>query len=152
MKHIRMSKGAWDRIIIWAVMALFLVHGLTVPIGRLEGRMLPVVAEGRITDTAEEGYQTVFSGRAVKLRSCRLLDVRWYLVADDGIRVPVPLAMLERRRPQPLGAYGFGPWAMPIAPAELLHQTLGEVWHQCHPGWPTISRFFDGRRDPVPPA
>lgn len=149
MSRFRMSRRCWDRIILWLAAGLFVWNGLSPALGRVEGRIDPVIADGAIVEAHEYGFQTVFTGMGTKRRACRLIEMRWYLIEPDGTQRRLPLGVLERYRFKPLGPYPFGPLALAITPAELLHSTIGEAWHDCHAGWPTISRIFDGRRGSV---
>lgn len=149
MNRFRLSRRCWNRIILWAGMGMFIWHGLSPAVGRMEGAFWPVVADGRITESREYGYQTVFRGVGEKLRNCTLIEFRWYLIEPDGTQRRLPLGVMERYRVKPVGPYLFGPLALAVSPFEVLNNTIGEAWHDCHMGWPTISKLFDGREAPV---
>lgn len=109
----------------------------------LEGRLLPVASKAKIVaiQPAADGTALI---RVVweNTRACTFDHMVWNRVLPDGTLEAVKVTWGD-----PVGSRGPGrhlsqTWhvAMPVEQVE--GKSLAYVWHQCHPGWLTISQFY----------
>lgn len=119
-------------------------------IGRLEGNYFPVTknvelfrlgdSENLSTYTGTVG--SIISGSFDKTRNCTGIDVKWNVIAGDRM-APAESRLIEEFGPLPKGSHLFGPWEVEASADQFeLGLVYADVYHRCHPLWPTITRFY----------
>jgi hypothetical protein len=139
----RLSTSAWWRVITWAFMGLILVQTFGPAIGRIEGNIWPVVRGTQITEVDDDGVTSVFFGVSEKVRDCSFERIEWF-IGDPlgGMRSPVQVIFLDRDKLRPAAPFEFGPWGVRLSEETLREGSFAEVYHDCHPLFPTVTRFY----------
>jgi hypothetical protein len=126
---------------------VFFVLASTGVLSHAEGRMFPVVAGTDITRAVSkvDGIpqirgQTLFYGKARKLRMCDFDHIEWWIM-DKGIASRVDVVMYERGKVRDGGEFGFGPWGVMLTREELIGRSWATIWSRCHPFFLTATRF-----------
>lgn len=144
--------------VMWRMMRAGLIAAVllilafaTNALSHVEGRLWPVMAGTDITRAVEGSYldpitgetieKTIFYGTARKLRVCDFERVDWYLRGPGGKR-RLSIDDDGRERIHDAGRIQFGPWGANLTRAELVFDTYAVMWHRCHPGWLTATRFY----------
>lgn len=124
----------------WLVLIAFGWAYITMP--NIEGKFFPVVSHAEIAHAYEtENGHTVFFGKMKKLRKCEFLSIQWFMQTEDG-KVKADLKFLDRATVRKPGDFTFGPWLVQMAPDDLRDRSFAVVYHACHPGWTTATKFY----------
>jgi len=107
---------------------------------RVEGQLMPVVANFTITEIEPSGDAgwSIISGSMNKLRGCDFEKMRFTLRSGDG-EVTVAYKFLEASKVRPASNdSAFGPWEVQITADQMPQAQLRlEVQHDCHAGYLT---------------
>ncbi len=126
-------------------MAFSIIQLTTLVLGpRIEGRLFPVVNNVVIDDLREStcGNCIIVTGTFDKLRECTFLDLLVVYRTPDGGEVGVPVRFTEGVLVRDTGVQEFGPWEIDLSPRQFEQSTIVEAYHQCHPFWVTVTRFY----------
>lgn len=139
-----------SRAIDWFLNALiFLMMVISIWwVGPLaETRLYPVVSPLTITKIEPAGPdQSRIMIEFEKYRNCPPIGVFWYNGRADGVFSAVKFTVETRPVDEPhvnrpLGKQTAGPWLVDLPPDQVLTAAFVETQHQCHPLWPTVSKF-----------
>jgi hypothetical protein len=137
-------------VVKWPVILafIFFISASTGLLSHAEGRIFPVLAGSDITRAIStvEGLpnikgQTIFYGKARKLRMCDFERIEWW-VMDGGMATRVDVTMYARGKPRGEDGISFGPWGVMLTKEELLEKSWAIVWSKCHPFFLTATKFY----------
>lgn len=126
-------------------MSLSIIQLTTLVLGpRIEGRLFPVVGDVVITSQAEVDCGNCISlfGTFQKLRECTFLDLLVIYQTPDKGEVGVPVRFTNGAVVRTEGLHSFGPWEVDLSPRQFEQSTIVEAYHECHPFWVTVTRFY----------
>lgn len=100
-------------------------------IGRIEGRVFPVVSGFHLSQPHEIGpHSSRITGTMfIQRPRCDFIGVEWFLVGDQR-KALIGLTYEDGTKVRPPGHQDFGPWRLDVPP-DALPQTVAEVLHQC---------------------
>jgi hypothetical protein len=108
-----------------------------------EGRMFPVASKARILQIvpAADGGSLI---RMVweKTRACEFKHLNWNRILPDGTLEAVKVTWTTDIGDRAPGRHLGQTWHVAMPPEQIEGKSLAYVWHDCHPGFLTISQFY----------
>ena len=122
-----------------ALSILFLVDAYA---PHIEGYYFPVVGNTRIENVVQiDDFVVAFNGEADKLRDCKFEKIEWYYTSGYN-SVLVPIQTSDQTLTISPGIFLFGPWKIKLTEEQLRKNSYAIVYHSCHPGWLTETKFY----------
>ncbi|MBV6637035.1 MAG: hypothetical protein KI788_14160 [Mameliella sp.] len=127
----------------FAVVLCLSVIYLPDALGRLEGRLFPVVANMQIEATERNAISAHVGGSFEIVRpGCEFQRIEWKLVGQLR-STTVDVSFLDGNIVRAAGFNAFGPWLVAMSKHELERSSVAAVFHQCPSRpWLTQTHFY----------
>jgi len=130
-----------NAILAKVLIILMIIAAVLPTLPYIEGRLLPVVTDVNIDVYQDNGDGwSVLKGSFKKIRNCNFNRLEWRY-GDNQSNVPVALVFPETVL-RKTNKYIFDGWKLQLIPENVKNKSFAVVYHNCHPLWPTITRFY----------
>ena len=142
-RQVKKFLQSWTAPIFMALVMAFILFGAD-KLGRFEGSRLPAVSD--VIVNVNEGptdYQSILDGTFNRVRvGCEFSRIEWRLAKPGGGSVALDFEFLEPSQVRSAGPNDFGPWLIHADALQIANSVYADVYHDCHIGWLTVTRFY----------
>lgn len=145
-----LTRPGWsvlDRLAAVVGVLCVLFFMMTPVVGRVEGRIAPVVSDFQIESVRGVHKSNITGSFRINRLGCTFIRLDWFLVGHSReVLVDVKFESGSRVRGENLQT--FGPWLIDVPPDSLSDYTRADVVHQC-PGrpWVTVTSIYPPSKD-----